>query len=84
MIFITSCRVLGKLIFTCSSKSFASEIFFLVILSKFVFEDNNSVCALIKSALAPAKEDSDWAKSVRVISPFWSLALSDSTCLSKR
>ena len=38
--------------------------------------------AFIKSALAPAREDSDWAKSVKVISPFCNLALSDSTCLS--
>ena len=30
------------------------------------------------------EEDSDWAKSVKVISPFWSLALSDSTCLSNK
>ena len=58
-----------------------SGICSLVTLSKFVFEDNSSVWALIKFALAPASEDSDWAKSVKVISPFWSLALSESTCL---
>ena len=40
--------------------------------------------ALIKFALAPAREDSDWAKSVKVISPFCNLALSDSTCLSNK
>ena len=56
----------------------------LVILSKFVFVAKSSVVALIKLAFAPAKEDSDWAKSVKVISPFCSRALSDSTCLSKR
>ena len=58
-----------------------SGVFSLVTLSKFVLEESNSVWALIKFALAPASDDSDWAKSVKVISPFWSLALSESTCL---
>ena len=58
--------------------------FSLVTLSKLVFEESNSVLAFISLALAPAKEDSDCAKSVRVISPFCNLALSDSTCLSNK
>ncbi len=58
--------------------------FSLVTLSKFVIDDRSSVFAFIKFALAPAKDDSDWARSVKVISPFCNLALSNSTCLSKR
>ena len=51
---------------------------------KLVLEERSSVFALINLAWAPAKEDSDWARSVRVISPFCNLALSDSTCLSNK
>ena len=71
----------GKISEIFSLKLIILGIFSLVTLSKFVFDDNNSVFALIKSAFAPASEDSDWAKSVKVISPFWTLALSESTCL---
>ena len=39
-------------------------------LLKFVKEERSSVCAFIRLAFAPAKEDSDCAKSVNVISPF--------------
>ena len=74
----------GKIKKTFSFKTSNLGIFSLVTFSKLVFDERSSVFALIKSALAPAKEDSDWAKSVKVISPFWSLALSESTCLSKR
>ena len=38
----------------------------------------------IKSACAPANEDSDWAKSDEVIWPLSSLALLVSTCLSNK
>ena len=56
----------------------------LVTLSKFDIEDKSSVFALIKFAFAPARDDSDWAKSVRLTSPFCTLALSYSTCLSNK
>ena len=58
--------------------------FSLVTLSKFIFDESRFVVAVIRLAFAPAKEDSDWAKSVRVIYPFCSLALSNSTCLSNK
>ena len=53
-----------------SFKLFISGDFSLVTLSKFVLDAKSSVFALIKLALAPAKDDSDCAKSVKVISPF--------------
>ena len=43
-----------------------------------------SLSAIIKFALAPAREDSDWATSETVISPLSSLILSVYTCLSNR
>ena len=49
-----------------------------------MIEERSSVFALISFALAPAKDDSDCAKSVKVISPFCNLALSNSTCLSNK
>ena len=79
-----SSRELGKTNDAFSFKLFVSGDFSLVTLSKFVLDAKSSVFALIKLALAPAKDDSDWAKSVKVISPFWSLALSESTCLSNK
>ena len=48
-----------KLHHVISLKLLKSGVFSLVILSKFVFEDNNSVFALIKFAFAPASDDSD-------------------------
>ena len=60
------------------------EISSPVTLSKFVFDERSSVLALIKLAFAAANDDSDWARSVRVISPFCNLALSNSTCLSNK
>ena len=79
-----SFKVFGKIKTIFLFKSLTFGTFSLVVLSKFVCEARNSVWALIKLAFAPAREDSDWAKSVKVISPFWSLALSDSTCLSNK
>ena len=55
-----------------------------ITLLKFVLAVKSSVSAEIKFALALANEDSAWARSVNVISPFCNLAESDSTCLSKR
>ena len=69
---------------TFSSKIFELGIFSPVTLSKIVFDDKSSVFAFIKFALAPARDDSDCAKSVKVISPFCNLALSESTCLSNK
>jgi len=60
----------GKIISAFSFKLFISGDFSLVTLSKFVLDARSSVFALIKLALAPAKDDSDCAKSVKVISPF--------------
>ena len=60
----------GKINNTLLFKLFVLGDFSLVTLSKFVLDTKSSVFALIKSALAPAKEDSDCAKSVKVISPF--------------
>ena len=77
-------REFGKINSTFSWRLFISGEFSLVILSKLVFEVKYSVFALIRLALAPAKDDSDCAKSVKVISPFWTLALSESTCLSNK
>ena len=65
-----------------SSNSLGALILF--ILSNSANAEVNSVSALIKSAWAPAKDDSDWAKSVKLISPFWSLDLSDSTWRSNK
>ena len=76
--------MLGKLISILSLTLIEVGAFTLITLSKLVFEASNSVFAFIRLALAPAREDSDWAKSVKVISPFCSLALSDSTCLSNK
>ena len=65
-----------------SSKFSTLGLFFPITLSKFLWLERRSVFALIKSAFAPASDDSDWAKSTNVISPFCNLALSNSTCLS--
>ena len=50
---------------------------------QFFLPDINSLLAVINLAFAPASEDSDCAKSVRLISPLSNLDLSLSTCLSK-
>ena len=55
-----------------------------IIFSKSTLVFWRSVSAMIICALAPAKDDSDWAKSVKVISPFCNLALSDSTRRSNK
>ena len=65
-----SFRELGKISKAFSLRLLESGVFSLVTLSKLIFEDNNSVLALIKLAFAPARDDSDCAKSVRLISPF--------------
>ena len=65
-----------------SSSSFNN--FSPVTLWKLVLDERSSVFALIKFAFAPANDDSDCAKSVKVISPFCNLALSNSTCLSNK
>ena len=65
-----SSKELGKIKNAFSFKFFVSGDFSLVTLSKFVLDAKSSVFALIKLALAPAKDDSDCAKSVKVISPF--------------
>ena len=75
---------MGKVKKTFFKRLSALGTFSLITLLKFVCEDKSSVFALIRSAFAPAREDSDWAKSVKVISPFCNLALSDSTCLSNK
>ena len=54
-----------------------------IIFWKFFFPEINSFSAVISLASAPAKEDSDCAKSVRLISPLSNRDLSLSTCLSK-
>ena len=51
---------------------------------KFFLPDISSFRAVINFACAPARDDSDWAKSVRLISPLSNRDLSLSTCLSKR
>jgi hypothetical protein len=56
----------------------------LIILSKLLLAAKSSVFASIKFAFAPARDDSDWAKSVKVISPFCRRELSVSTCLSNK
>ena len=56
----------------------------LIILSKLLLAVKSSVSAEINLALAPASEDSDCAKSVKVISPFCNLEVSVSTCLSNK
>ena len=52
-------KELGSFKKTLSFKLEISGVFSLVTLSKFDFEDESSVFALIKFALAPAKDDSD-------------------------
>ena len=50
---------MGKFKITFLFEALRAGIFSPVTLSKFVFEENNSVSALIKFALAPAREDLD-------------------------
>ena len=55
-----------------------------IIFWKFFLPDISSFEAVINLACAPASDDSDCAKSVKLISPLSNRDLSFSTCLSKR
>ena len=76
-------KVLGIAKFGKKPKSISSGAFEPIIFWKFFFPEISSFLAVINLACAPASEDSDWAKSVRLISPLSNLDLSLSTCLSK-